>query len=142
MGELHVTNTVVAKDSFGLFIDKIKAANFQVVEETVRDGTELAKAFAPYKTGALEGSITPVVFSDTQGAWAVGTDHWRYQEEGTAPHGIDGDVSFFWEREGRWWSPGDNTILHPGNPAIHFMRRSFKIAGQRMLERARRLYPG
>lgn len=141
MATIHVRNTVVARNNLGRFIAECDAAATRTVEQTVNEGERNAKSFAPKKTGALARSIKGFMYSARSGGWGAGTDHWKFQEDGTAPHGITGRVRFWWENEGREWFPGDNEIQHPGNPATHFLRRSYAIARRAMMEHARRNYP-
>lgn len=138
MGELTVYATVQNRDSSGRYIAGIHERARRAIEETVKAGAEVGKAGASVKTGAMQASITGVVFSDFSGGVTVGTDHWRYQNAGTAPHEITGDVSFFWEREGRPWFAGTNTINHPGNPALHFMDQAADFCRRDFMDAVRR----
>jgi len=142
MGTIGISTRVYARNSFGRFISELERAATETVAATVEEGTALAKGMATVKTGAMRASIEGYMTSATSGEWMVGTDHWHFQEHGTAPHPITGRVSFWWEKEGRPWFAGNNTISHPGNPAVHFMLNSYRIAGGHMMDYARRFYPG
>lgn len=128
MAEIEFQTNVIARDNFGRFIAHVEEGITTSVEEAIIAGAEAGRAAAPHKTGALEGSIQPAMTGAHSGVVTVGTDHWRYQERGTAPHKIKGTVRFWWEREGREWNPGPNQINHPGNPALHFMRTAYRVA--------------
>lgn len=118
------TNVIYARSDRGRFLDRIHSGARRGLKETADEGARIARNLATKKTGQMAGSITSTV--GTSGAsWSVHSGHWAYQEFGTRPHFIGGSVSFFWDRAGRRWVPGSNTIHHPGNRAVHFMRDSF-----------------
>lgn len=130
MSDIEISTNVVARDHFGRFISHVERGITESVEEAIVAGAQVGQAFAPTKTGALRGSIEPAMTGAASGVITVGTDHWKYQERGTAPHDISSQVRFFWEREGYEWTPGPKkqVIRHPGNPARHFMRMAYKAA--------------
>lgn len=127
-GELTVKNRVYVRDHLGRFIDHIHAANRKSTEEALALGTQVAFNSAPKKTGHMASTIHYRMLDDKMGEIVVGSDHWGYQEFGTPTHDITGRVRFWWERENRMWTPGSNTITHPGNRAVHFMRHGFDAA--------------
>jgi len=135
---LDVQTRVVARDEFGHFIAAKNRAITASVEEAVQEGAKSAAALASRKTGAMAGSIEPVMLSATSGAVAVGTDHWRHQEYGTRPHPITGNVLFWWQKRGRYFTPGYNTINHPGNPGVHFMRAGYRVAKRELMHALKR----
>jgi hypothetical protein len=137
MAEIEATCRVYARMDTGRFLDRLAVAERAAVRETVDEGMAVARALAPKKSGAMAASIAPT-YGTSGGSWSVGTDHWRFTEDGAIPHKITGWVNFFWVREGRDWDPGPNTIKHPGIRARHFMRRSYKIAAPKLLQRIRR----
>lgn len=120
----------------------------ETIAQAVTDGADLSRGFAPVghkddlRTIPLKASIEPVVVSRTQGFWQATARHALPVEFGAGPHPIPGSVSFFWEEEGKWWIPGSNVINHPGNAAQPYLRPAFKIISGRLLEIAKRKYPG
>jgi hypothetical protein len=90
----------------------------------------------------LKDSISAEMLSRTSGQWKATARHALPQEFGAGPHEITGDVSFFWESEGRMWNPGDNMIHHPGNPAQPYLRPAYKIISGKLLSIMKRFYPG
>lgn len=137
-GELEVFCRVQNRDRLGRYLASIPEKARRAIEETADGAAKIGRASAPMKTGALRGTIQPVIFSDFSGGVTVGTNHWQYQNYGTSPHAITGNVRFFWEREGRRWSPGSNTISHPGNPALHFMDMAGQYAKRTFMDNVRR----
>lgn len=136
--DLTVYATVQNRDSSGHYLASLPEKARRAIEETARGGADIAQAGASIKTGAMRGSIQPVIFGDWSGGVTVGTDHWRYQNSGTTRHDITGDVSFWWEREGRPWFAGTNTIDHPGNPALHFMDHAADYCRHHFMDAVRR----
>jgi hypothetical protein len=120
--DLGVSNTVVKRNALGQFRQHCLGAAEATIEDMVTDGAKLSRQLAPSgskddpRTPKLKESIEPVVFSRTSGAWVAAARHALPIEFGAAPHGITGRVRFFWDRMGRWWVPGDNTIHHPDGP--------------------------
>lgn len=149
MGDYVATSTrVVMRDNFGRFIRECEEALGATIEEAVTDGADLSRDLAPVghkedpRTIPLGESIEPVVVSRTQGFWQATARHALPIEFGAAAHAIPGDVSFFWEREGRWWTPGSNEISHPGNAAQPYLRPAYHVIMRRIMDIARSRYPG
>lgn len=138
MGELEVYTTVRNRDTLGRFLAELPIKARRAIEETAKGGAAVARAEAPVKTGALKASIQPVIFSDWSGGVTVGTDHWKYTNYGASAHDIKGDVHFWWEREGRPWFPGSNTIRHPGITAVHYMDHAADYCKHTFMEAVRR----
>lgn len=122
----------VYRDDSGRFLSRLHTAERRGMEQTAKEAEAMAYVLAPKRTGTMAATIRSTVGSS---GWtvSVGTDHWQYTELGAVPHAITGDVSFFWEREGRMWHPGSNTINHPGTHAVHFMRSTFEAIAPRTL---------
>lgn len=127
-GELDVYTTLQLRNNLGRYLSEIPRKARAAIEAASNKGAEVARSRATVKTGAMRGTIQSVMFGDYSGGFVVGTGHWKYQEDGTAPHEIPGHGHFWWEREGRPWFPGNNTISHPGNPAVHFMQAGADVA--------------
>jgi len=118
---MHVSSEVIVRDNFGRFIADVEGAATRVVEDAIMEGEDAARDVAPERTGHLKSSFFSAVLSRTSGVFGNTADYAEFQDRGTNPHLITGNVRFFWEREGRDWIPGENFINHPGNPATHFM---------------------
>jgi len=130
------------RDNAGRFASLLEKAASETVAEIVANAEAVAKAQTPRRSGKLYRSIRGVVLSSHSGAVAAGTDYALYQEKGTFPHLMPGNVSFFWEREGRMWVPGSNAIVHPGNLGKHFMVAALHYMKARYAAIAAKHYPG
>lgn len=139
-GVITVHNDVTVRDQFGRFAAHCAEAARKTADEAAERGAAVARAAAPRKTGAMAGTIHAVGGDGSMAQFVVGTGHWAYQEFGTAPHDITGEVSFEWEREGRRWVPGTNTIHHPGNHAVPFMLTGYEAAKVELVAAMQRNY--
>jgi hypothetical protein len=137
MGSLDYTVSVTAKSELGRFFAKIDREKLATITDIVHRGAEFAKGRVPIDTGALCASINTTT-GTSGGSISFGTDHWKHQDRGTRPHPITGNVSFFWKREGRQWTPGQNTISHPGNRAVHFIAATEAYVKREFMAAARR----
>lgn len=141
-----MSNTVIARDSFGRFVSAIKAGGAEMMADMARDGADLSRAYAPKggKPDARTPRIVDSIFeqhTSTTAQWGSTARHALPQETGGVPHLQRGDVSFFWEREGRRWRPGQNMINHPGNPAQPYLRPAYENIMARWMDYARRHFP-
>lgn len=133
MADAFFTNSVTLRDGRGRFLDRYQEKKRRAAEALGQEGARVAFALASKKSGRMASSITST--SGTSGfSWTVRAPYWKYQEEGTRPHDITGWVRFWWMKEGRPWTPGTNTIRHPGNRAVHFMRDSFERIQPQVIE--------
>jgi HK97 gp10 family phage protein len=128
---------VTARDNLGRFVARWNAAVQSALEETVKEGQAVARDLAPVKTGDLRKSIQGVMLGDKSAGLTVGTDHWKYQEDGTRPHQISGFVRFYWNARKREWESGPNMIKHPGNPARHFIAAAKEDMRGKLAQRIR-----
>lgn len=146
MGDVAVSNRVLARDSFGRFIAACEAAGADMMRDMAEDGAALSRTLAPKgtkpdpRTTRLTDSIT-ASSTETSAHWQADARHALAQEKGGRPHEITGWVNFFWEKEGRDWEPGPNRIQHPGNPAHPYLRPAYEVIMGRWMEYARRYYP-
>lgn len=140
--DIAVSSRVTIRDEFGRFISACDEAATATVEEVIRKGAALSAAMAPKRSGALAASITPAMIDSRSGHWYSDLKYALPQETGSVPHEITGRVSFFWEREGRPWRPGDNMIHHPGNPATHYLLSGYEIVFKDAIAIADKHYPG
>src|SRR5689334_17961697 len=112
--DIAVSGRVVARNSMGEFIRACESAATATVEEAIKEGANLSRAMAPKggkpdpRTIPLAASIKSEMLSRTSGHWYATARHSLPQEFGAGAHDIPGEVSFFWEREGRPWIPGKN----------------------------------
>lgn len=139
----------------GRFMAHCEEAAQRSVDEAAEEGARVARMFAPRsgsyrrRTGPhMADTITATSAAFHQSAnklsatatFSVGTNHWQYTQRGAPPHGITGNVSFYWVREGRRWNRGTNTIRHPGTRAVHFMDRGYEAAREELKTAVRRNY--
>lgn len=149
MASVDIKFSAQLRDHLGQFERDCSEAAAATIREAIKDGERLSIAFAPDghkvdpRTIPLKASIRSVQTGRTTGYWgSFGARQARPIEFGAAAHDIPGDVGFFWEREGRWWRAGLNTIRHPGNAAQPFMRPAAKIVKERLKAIAKSKYPG
>lgn len=120
MADIPVTARVYWRDPFGRFMRETDEASADAIQAASRQGSELAKAFASKRTGEMAGEIHPIG-SGMHGGWAAGSSpQTEPQEFGAGPHEIPN--AFGW----------GVTVQHPGNPAQHFMKRSFDIISAKL----------
>lgn len=147
MPGIAVSNHVIARNAFGQFIRQVEVAGPETMADIARDGAQLSRDLAPVghkndpRTPHLRDSIRGVA-RGTTAHWEATARHALPQETGGAAHLQTGEVSFFWEREGRDWTPGPNQINHPGNPAHPYLRPAYEAMMGRWMNYARRYYPG
>lgn len=145
---IAVSNRVIARNSMGQFIAACEKGATATVERAIQKGATLSRAMAPKghkpdpRTIPLAASIKSEMVSATAGHWYADARHALPQELSAAPHEITGRVSFFWEREGRQWHPGDNMIQHPGNPAQPYLRPAYKVVMGEIMAIAAEEFPG
>lgn len=145
---IAASNRVVSQNRFGRFIRAIEDGATDTVRDLIEEGANISRALAPVgskvdrRTIPLAQSIETEMLSSTQGRWKATARHALAQEHGGRPHDIPGDVYFFWEREHRWWEPGDNVIQHPGNAPQPYLQPAFDQIRTRALEIMRRRMPG
>lgn len=143
--DLAVSNRVIARDSFGQFISRLDEAGAAMMKDMAEEGAKLAIEFAPVgpkldrRTKPLKDSIHPEWTNNTA-RWVCTARHALSQEYGGRPHPISGYVSFFWEKEGRYWNPGANVISHPGNAAHPYLRPAYEIIMRDWMTYARKHY--
>lgn len=146
MGDIAVSNKVIARDEFGRFIAECRMAGELTMRDLAEKGAELSRVMAP--KGHKPDPRTPRIVDSIRSSYTATTAHWEadarhalYQEKGAPPHAIPGDVSFFWEKMGRMWRPGHNIIAHPGNPAHPYLRPAYEIIMATWMSYAKRYFP-
>lgn len=146
MGEVAVSNRVVARDSFGLFIRACEVAGENMMRDMANDGAQLSRDFAP--KGFRDDPRTPHLVDTISASYTATSAHWQATarhalavEFGSSRHYQTGWARFFWEKEGREWEPGRNLIDHPAVGAHPYLRPSYDIIMARWMNYARRYYP-
>lgn len=146
MGDVAVSNTVIARSDIGRFISLCEEAGARMMADIANDGANLSRELAP--KGVKDDPRTPhladsIVAESTSTAarWKATARHALAQELGSIRHPQSGWVHFFWEKEGREWEPGPNIIDHPGNPPHPYLRPAYEAMMARWMVYARRHYP-
>lgn len=142
MGGFEITMHVGLRDEMGRFIAACDEAATKTVEDLISQGAAMSRALAPVDTGALSGSIESHMISSRSGQWGPHVKYAMPQEFGAGPHGLPGNVSFFWENQGRMWKPGPNEINHPGNPPHPYLRPAYEAVMGNAISVAAANYPG
>jgi hypothetical protein len=146
MGDIAVSAKVIARDEFGRFIEACRIGGTETMRDISEKGAQLSRELAPIgkkpdpRGPRIVDSITSY-YTSTTAHWQAATPWAIDQELGAGAHEIPGNVSFFWEREGRMWHPGDNTIHHPGNRPQPYLRPSYQAMMAQCLAIARTHYP-
>lgn len=113
------------RDEFGRFAQTLSVGAQRSQQEASDIGAALAAALAPKRSGFLAGTI-----HSTGAGFAAGAGYAAAQEAGADPHtiGAPGQVL-----AGDEFGPARGPVLHPGNPATHFMRDALKLVNQRLM---------
>lgn len=115
------------RNSSGQFASRMESGAEAAQEEAGEVGAALAAALAPKRSGALAGSI-----HGTGSGFATGDlPEAVPQEEGAGPHLIG--AGFDKVLVGDDFGPVLGPVLHPGNPAVHFMRDALKLVNGRIM---------
>lgn len=147
MEDVTVQVGVSIEDFSNEFVALCERAGEDMLRDMAEDGAALSRAYAPTgvkadpRTRALKDSITSS--SDHDSAhWEATARHALIIEEGTSvwPQ-IPGNVKFFWEREGRDWIPGKNTINHPPTQAQPYLKPALEDIMSKWEGYALRHYP-
>lgn len=130
MAGVSVTTRVQWRNRLGQFSNDIDEAGEGAIEEASREGAKLAAGFATKRTGRMAGEIH-TIGGGSSGGWATGgTPYAMAQEEGASAHIIGEPGQTL---SGDDFGPVKGPVLHPGNPAVHFMRRAYEIVGPKIL---------
>jgi hypothetical protein len=129
VGKIRLGLKVNFRGGGGLFIRATDSRKRVAVGEIADVGEEAARELAPFRTGALRGSIHGI--PDGNVARLFSTDpKAQLLEEGSPEHFIEGNpwLKFYWEREGRDYEPGfklgksgPDIVNHPGFDGFWFM---------------------
>jgi hypothetical protein len=154
MAGIAVSNRVVARNHFGMFIRDCEQAAAATVSDLIDEGMDISKDLAPrgskadHRSTPIKESFFKEMRGRTAGVWGNFSRHALHQEYGTRAHLIMGNptMRFWWDNAGRMWIPGlygePDIIHHPGHSAQPFMRPAYKIVMRRAMAVARRHYPG
>lgn len=113
------------RNEFGRFAQAVDTGAQRSQAEASDIGAALAAALAPKRSGLLASTIR-----STGAGFAAGTGYAVDQEEGAGPHPIGAAGQIL---AGDGFGPVRGPVLHPGNPATHFMRDALKLVNQRLM---------
>lgn len=114
------------RDESGRFASAMDTGAQRSQEQASDIGAALAAALAPKRSGELAGSI----HSNGHG-FEADAGYAAAQEEGAGPHLIG--VGFDKVLVGDDFGPVLGPVVHPGNPATHFMRDALKLVNARIM---------
>lgn len=140
MAAVEVKARVYWRDELGRFAKAVDEGAERAIQQAARDGQYMARIFAPKRTGALAAAISRGG-SGTYGYWEAG--HAVYmiaQEQGAVPHEI-GDRGQVLANEADGFGPVRGPVLHPGNPATHYIKRSYDIIAGQLSARVQKEMP-
>ena len=115
------------RDEFGRFAEALSVGAQRSQAEAGQVGAVLAAGLAPKRSGFLAGTIRA-----TGHGFAAGAAYAAAQEEGAAPHAI-GAPGQTLGNAADGFGPVRGPVLHPGNPATHFMRDALRLVNQRLM---------
>jgi hypothetical protein len=124
------------RDEFGRFAQALDVGAQRSQQEAGEIGAVLAAGLAPKRSGFLASTIRA-----TGHGFAAGAGYAAAQEKGAGPHpiGAPGQVL---GNEDDDFGPVRGPVLHPGNPATHFMRNALRMVNQRLMGIIRANMPG
>lgn len=125
MAEISVKTQVHFRDETGRFATAIDEGAHLAVTSLAERGADLARGFAPRRTGALASSIQPFVLGFLSAGWGAGVRYAADQEFGTSAHVIAnraGPQDPVANEQQDFFSA--HAVRHPGNRASRFIARS------------------
>lgn len=128
MASVGISTRVQWRDEFGRFASALSVAAKRSEEEGSALGAAIAAGLAPRRSGALAGGI----HSTGHGFATGGQPYAVPQEEGAGAH-IIGAAGQTLANEAEGFGPVKGPILHPGNPAVHFMREALRMVNGRLM---------
>lgn len=126
MANIGISTSVQWRDEFGRFAQALSVGAQRSQSEASNLGAQVAAMLAPKRSGGLAGSV-----HSTGKGFATGAlPHAIPQEEGASAHpiGADGQVL-----SGDGFGPVRGPVMHPGNPATHFMRNALRFVNARLM---------
>lgn len=126
MADVGFSTRVQWRDEFGRFAQALDLGAKRSQSEASEVGAVLAAALAPKRSGFLAGTIR-----STGEGFAAGAGYAAAQEEGAGPHLIGAEFNKVLVGDG--FGPVLGPVVHPGNPATHFMRDALRMVNQRIM---------
>lgn len=127
MADVIISMRVQWRDEFGRFAQALDIGAKRSQSEASEIGAALAAALAPKRSGFLASTI-----HSTGAGFAAGAGYAAAQEEGAGAHAI-GAPGQTLANEADGFGPVRGPVLHPGNPATHFMRDALRLVNQRIM---------
>lgn len=128
MAEVGFSCRTQWRDEFGRFAQTLNVGAERSQEEAGQIGAALAAALAPKRSGYLASTV-----HSTGHGFAAGAGYAAAQEEGAGPHLIGAGFDKVLVNEAEGFGPVLGPVLHPGNPATHFMRDALRMVNQRLM---------
>lgn len=128
-GGIVVSESTFLRDDSGRFLAAVDRGATLAVREIAETIANMAKAFAPFRTGALKKSIIARALGAHEACAIATAPHAKHQEFGTGPHDIGYEGQRLINRgEGVYpgWA-GWGVVEHPGNPATRFMTKAGQV---------------
>lgn len=127
MADVGFSTRVQWRNEFGRFAQALDSGARRSQSEASEIGAVIAAALAPKRSSFLASTIHP-----TGHGFAAGAGYAAAQEEGAAPHAI-GAPGQVLGNEADGFGPVRGPVMHPGNPATHFMRDALRMVNQRLM---------
>lgn len=140
MAAVEVKARVYWRDELGRFARAVDEGAAQAIQQAARDGMFMSQVFAPKRTGHLAGAVRKFG-GGTQAGWEAGHEVYMIaQEEGAVPHAIgrEGEVLFNAKED---FGPVEGPVMHPGNPATHYIKRAYDIIASQLAARVQKEMP-
>lgn len=115
------------RDEFGRYAQVLDVSAQRSQKEAGEIGAVLAAGLAPKRSRFLASTIR-----STGHGFAAGAGYAAAQEKGAGPHSI-GAPGQVLANEAEGFGPVRGPVLHPGNPATHFMRQALRLVNQRLM---------
>lgn len=116
------------RDEFGRYAQALNIGAQRSQQEAGEVGAVLAAGLAPKRSSLMASTIR-----STGHGYAVGTAYALAQEKGAGPHLIGTSFGATLVNEAEGFGPVLGPVVHPGNPATHFMRDSLRLVNQRLM---------
>ena len=124
MSDIVVSHQVALRSEIGRFISQVEEGGQAALREMTNMIAGFAVGYAPRRSGRLAASISGIVRGNTGFAFAD-APYARAQEKGARPHVIanrEGPQDVLANEEQNFFSA--HAVMHPGNPAAHFLTRA------------------
>lgn len=128
MAEVGFSTRVQWRDEFGRYAQSLDVGAERAQSESSEIGAVLAAALAPKRSGFMASTIR-----STGHGFMAGAGYAAAQEEGAGPHLIGTGFDSVLVNEAEGFGPVLGPVLHPGNPATHFMRNALRMVNQRLM---------